>query len=204
MSSGLVALARGSLKGKAAELRRALTSRLTPAQRFVLGELLGRLAELEAAISRVSRQIVREVAESADPFVAEAVRLLQTIPGIGLRVAEVVVSEDGVDMACFLTDAHPASWAGLCPGNNESAGKRRSGQTTKGSLYLRAALRPSAPADTTAAPDQATRSAGAKGDGRGAAVGYIGTLNPIFIAVTPSAPLTRCAHFFKTLTVRSR
>lgn len=109
------------------------------AQRFVLGELLRRLAELEAATSRVSEQIKREVAEGTDPFVAEAVRLLQTIPGVGLRVAEVIVSEIGVDMSCFPTDAHLASWAGLCPGNNESAGKRRPGQTTKGSPYLRAA-----------------------------------------------------------------
>jgi transposase len=136
----LAALARGSLKGKVPELRRALTSRLTPAQRFVPGELLGRLAELEAATSRTGERIKREVAEGADPFVAEAVRLLQTIPGVGLRVAEVVVSEIGVDMGRFPTDAHLASWAGLCPGNNESAGKRRPGQTTKGSPYLRAAL----------------------------------------------------------------
>ncbi|MDQ3255178.1 MAG: IS110 family transposase [Acidobacteriota bacterium] len=136
----LVELARGTLKGKKPELRRALTSRLTPAQRFVLNELLLRLAELEAATARVSEQIVREVAENTDPFVPEAVQLLQTIPGIGLRVAEVIVSEIGVDMTRFPTNAHLASWAGVCPGNNESAGKRRSGQTTKGSPYLRAAL----------------------------------------------------------------
>jgi transposase len=136
----LVELARGTLKGKKPELRRALTSRLTPAQRFVLNELLLRLAELEAATVRVSEQIIKEVAENTDPFVSEAVKLLETIPGIALRVAEVIISEIGVDMARFPTDAHLASWAGVCPGNNESAGKRRSGQTTKGSPYLRAAI----------------------------------------------------------------
>jgi len=136
----LVELARGSLKSKKPELRRALTSRLTPAQRFVLNELLTRLAELEAAITRSSEQIDGEVARSADPFVPQAVKLLETIPGVGRRVAEVIVSEIGVDMARFPTDGHLASWAGLCPGNNESAGKRRSGQTTKGSTYLRAAV----------------------------------------------------------------
>jgi len=139
-SAQLVELARGSLKRKKSELRRALTSRLTAAQRFVLGELLLRLTELEAATVRVSEQIVKQVAENDDPFVAQAVQLLQSVPGIALRVAEVVVSEIGVDMTRFPTDAHLASWAGLCPGNNESAGKRRSGQTTKGSPYLRAAI----------------------------------------------------------------
>jgi transposase len=136
----LVGLARGSLKGKKPELRRALTSRLTPAQRFVLNELLTRLGELEAATVRVSEQIVKEEASSPNPFVPEAVRLLQTIPVIGQRVAEVIISEIGVDMTRFPTDAHLASWAGVCPGNNESAGKRRSTQTTKGSPYLRAAM----------------------------------------------------------------
>jgi transposase len=136
----LVGLARGSLKGKKPELRRALTGRLTPAQRFVLNELLLRLAELEAATTRAGEQIIKEVAESADPFVPEAMKLPQTIPGIGLRVAEVIISEIGVDMTRFPTDAHLSSWAGVCPGNNESAGKRRSGQTTKGNPYLRAAL----------------------------------------------------------------
>ncbi|MGB8510200.1 MAG: IS110 family transposase [Pyrinomonadaceae bacterium] len=136
----LVEMARSSLRTKKPELRRALTSRLTPAQRFVLNELLGRVMENEAATTRVNEQITREVAESADPFVSEAVKLLQTIPGVGLRVAEVIVSEIGVDMTRFPSDAHLASWAGLCPGNNESAGQRRSTQTTKGSPYLRAAL----------------------------------------------------------------
>jgi transposase len=136
----LAEMARSSLRTKKPELRRALTSRLTPAQRFVLNELLERLAENKVATARVNEEITREVAESADPFVPEAVKLLETIPGVGLRVAEVIVSEIGVDMTRFPSDAHLASWVGLCPGNNESAGKRRSTQTTKGSPYLRAAL----------------------------------------------------------------
>jgi transposase len=136
----LAALARGRLKEKGAELRRALTGRLSPAQRFVLRELLDRYEELEAALSRASEQIKQEVAKCHDPFVVEAVELLQTIPGVGLRVAEVIVSEIGVEMRRFATDRHLASWAGMCPGNHESAGKRKSGRTTKGSIYLRNAL----------------------------------------------------------------
>ena len=136
----LAALARGQLKKKEAELRRALTGRLSPAQRFVLRELLDRYEELEAALSRASEQIKQEVGKCHDPFVAEAVELLQTIPGVGERVAQVIVSEIGVQMERFATDGHLASWAGMCPGNHESAGKRQSGRTTKGSIYLRNAL----------------------------------------------------------------
>jgi len=136
----LAALARGQLKKKEAELRRALTGRLSPAQRFVLRELLDRYEELEAALARASEQVKQEVAKCDDPFVREAVELLQTIPGIGQRVAEVIVSEIGVDMRRFPSDGHLASWAGMCPGSNESAGKRKSGRTTKGSVYLRNAL----------------------------------------------------------------
>ncbi len=64
----------------------------------------------------------------------------ETIPGIGQRIAESIISEIGVDMSRFPTDAHLASWAGMCPGNNESAGKRTTGKTRKGNRYLRAAL----------------------------------------------------------------
>lgn len=136
----LAEMARGRLRVKKVELRRALSGRLTAAQRFVLGELLDRYDELEAALLPVTEQIEREVAEGPDPFVREAMQLLQTIPGVGERVAEAIVSEIGVDMTRFPTDAHLASWAGVCPGNNESAGKRKSGKTTKGNIHLRAAL----------------------------------------------------------------
>jgi transposase len=133
-------LARPNLKVKPPELHRSLEGRLTPTQRWVLGELLGRYQELEAALDRVNGQIREEVAASPDPFVAEAVQLLDTIPGVGERVAETIVAEIGVDMSRFPTAGHLASWAGMCPGNNESAGKRKSGKTNQGSPYLRAAL----------------------------------------------------------------
>ena len=133
-------MARGSLKAKEAQLRRALSGRLTRSQRFVLNELLNQLDETEAAIARVSLEICQQMEENNRPFVHEAVQLLQTIPGVGERVAEVIVSEIGVDMSRFPSHRHLSSWAGMCPGNNESAGKRKSGKTTKGSPYLRGAL----------------------------------------------------------------
>jgi len=136
----MAAMARRRMKRKVPELKLALDGRLTPTQRWVLGELLARYEEVEAAITRAEQQIEREVATCQDPFVAEAVRLLQTIPGVGERVAETTVSEIGVDMSRFATDAHLASWSGMCPGHDESAGKKRSGKTTKGNPYLRAAL----------------------------------------------------------------
>jgi transposase len=133
-------LAKRRLKEKKPELKRALTGRLTTMQRWVLRELLDRYEAAEAAIERVEGQIAQEVATCADPFVAEAVTLLDTIPGIGEVVARTVVAEIGVRMEQFPDDKHLASWAGMCPGNHESAGKRKSGRTTKGSIYLREAL----------------------------------------------------------------
>ena len=136
----MAGMAQGVLKKKQPELQRALAGRLTKAQRFVLGELLTRLDELEAAINRVSEQIRQEVEASADPFVTEAVQLLQTIPGVGRRVAETIVSEIGVEMSRFATDKQLASWAGMCPSNNESAGKRKRGRTRYGNRNLKVAL----------------------------------------------------------------
>jgi len=136
----LAEMAQGRLKNKKGELRQALAGRLTTAQRWVLSELLARGEELEGALSRVETRIRAEVQAGADPFVREAVELLDSIPGVGEHVAHTILAEIGVDMARFPSDGHLASWAGMCPGNNESAGKRKSGQTTKGSKYLRAAL----------------------------------------------------------------
>jgi transposase len=90
-------------------------------------------------LSGIERRLDEEVDRLMAPFEEEATCLL-TIPGVGKRVAEVVVAEIGVDMGRFPTAAHLASWAGLCPGNDESAGKRRSGKARKGDAALRTAL----------------------------------------------------------------
>lgn len=136
----LAELAQGKLKSKKAELRRALEGRLTQVQRWVLAEFLARLEELEAALTRVETRIGEEVETCPDPFVPEAVELLDSIPGVGERTAQTIIAEIGVDMSRFPSAKHLASWAGMCPGNNESAGKRKSGQTTKGNQALRTAL----------------------------------------------------------------
>jgi len=133
-------LTRKSLKRKKPELVRALDGRLTDTQRWVLGELLARYDELEAALARVETHIRQAIEESPDPFVADAVSLLDTIPGVEEQVAQTIVAEIGGEMVRFPSAGHLASWAGLCPGNNESAGKRRPGKTTKGSPYLRAVV----------------------------------------------------------------
>lgn len=135
----LSALARGKLKEKSLSLEQALQGRLTVNQRFVLGELLDRWEQLEAAEARVSREIDKYV--QANPKLARARELLDSIPGIGPRVAEVIIAEMGIEMALVFADAaHLASWAGICPGNKATGGKRLSGRTRKGNTYLRAAL----------------------------------------------------------------
>jgi transposase len=136
----LAELAQGKLRSKKAELRRALDGRFTPVQRWVLAEFLTRVEELEAALTRVEARIGEEVTTSPDPFVPEAVALLESIPGVGERTAQTIVAEIGVDMGRFPSAKHLASWAGVCPGNNESAGKRKSGQPTKGNKSVRTVL----------------------------------------------------------------
>lgn len=135
----LALLVRGKLKEKSLSLERALQGRLTVNQRFVLGELLQRWEELEKADARVTREIDKYL--QADPKLARAREVLDSIPGIGPRVAEVIMAEIGVEMtAVFGDEAHLASWAGICPGNKKTGGKRLSGRTRKGNTYLRAAL----------------------------------------------------------------
>ena len=131
----LAELARKRLRGKIPALRRALHGRVTDHHRFLLRALLGQVESLESLIAQFDDQIGRVLA----PFVA-ATRRLRTIPGVGQQTAEVIVAEIGTDMTKFPSAGHLTSWAGLCPGNDQSAGKRRSGKTTKGSQWLRTAL----------------------------------------------------------------
>jgi transposase len=134
----LAGLARGKLKEKSLTLERALEGRLTVNQRYVLGELLQRWEELEKADARVTSEIDKYM--QAHPKLARAREILDGIPGIGLRVAEVIMAEIGIQMAVFADAAHLASWAGICPGNKATGGKRLSGRTRKGNTYLRSAL----------------------------------------------------------------
>ncbi len=123
------------MRPKIAELQLALEGRFNDHHALMLSLHLGHIDQLTATIERLDEEVEREL----DPF-DEQFALLCTIPGIGRRVAEVVIAEIGVDMGRFPTAAHLASWAGLCPGHHESAGKRRSGRARKGDAALRVAL----------------------------------------------------------------
>ena len=131
----LAQLARGRLKAKHEQLVKALQGRFTAHHAFVLVEHLGHLNYLDECIERVTAEIeVRLSAQNTD------VDLLDTIPGINPRTASLLLAEIGSDMTRFPSARHLASWAGVCPGNNESAGKRYSGQTRKANKWLRQAL----------------------------------------------------------------
>ncbi|MFN2514934.1 MAG: IS110 family transposase [Pyrinomonadaceae bacterium] len=131
----LANLAKGLLRKKREQLVAALSGMVKPHHRFLIAEHLSQIEYLEEAIQRIGT----EVEERLRPF-EEDVKLLDSIPGIGRQTAEVLLAEIGWDMSRFPSDKNLASWAGMCPGNNESAGKRRNGKTRKGSRWLRHAL----------------------------------------------------------------
>ena len=133
--TSLAELARGKLRDKLPLLERALTGRVGAHQRFLLAQQLAHLESLDELIERLNA----EVSERLRPFVTALARL-DTIPGVGQRTAETLVAELGTDLHRFPTAAHLASWAGMCPGNYESAGKRGRGTTRKGDPWLRTAL----------------------------------------------------------------
>jgi len=131
----LVRLARGKLRSKTTELTEALKGLVQPHQRFMLREQLLHISDLETVIADVEK----EIGERLDPFETAVARLM-TIPGVGRRVAEVIVVEVGEDASHFPSDRQLASWAGLCPGNRESAGKRLDARSRQGNRHVKQAL----------------------------------------------------------------
>lgn len=131
----LADLAKGRMRAKLPELHKALTARFTGHHAFLLERMLAHVADLEADIGAVSERIGEHIV----PF-EDKVELLDTIPGVGRLSAEIILAEIGPDMTQFPSAGHLASWAGICPGQNESAGKRKSGKTRKGSEALRSTL----------------------------------------------------------------
>ncbi len=131
----LADLAQGTLRHKIPTLERALAGRFGPHQRLLLAEQLAHIDYLEATIARLNT----EVQARLGPFEGLLERL-DTIPGVGRLTAEALVAELGTDMGRFPSAKHLASWAGMCPGNDASAGKRRSGKTRKGNPWVRALL----------------------------------------------------------------
>ena len=127
--------ARGTLRLKKDELTRAFQGHIGEHHRFVVGELLAELAFLEGRIARLETEIERRLQAHAN-----VLERLCTIPGVERITAWTLIAELGLDMSAFADAAHLASWAGLCPGNCESAGKRKTGRTRKGNVYLRRGL----------------------------------------------------------------
>jgi len=139
----LADLAKGKLRAKIPALQEALEGRFDPLHALIVSSILAHLDFLDEAIDRLSDAIEEQLV----PF-ARAVELLCTIPGVQRRTAQVIIAEIGADMAVFPTPKQLASWAGQCPGNDQSAGQRRSGRTRNGSRWLGIALTEAALAAT--------------------------------------------------------
>jgi len=131
----LAELARGRLRQKLADLELALEGQMGAHQRFLLRQQLDHLVSLEGLIAALSAEIAQRLAPH------EAVlQLLETIPGVGRRIAEQLVAEIGLDMSRYPTDGHLVSWAAMCPGQHESGGKKKRAPVRKGNRWLRSTL----------------------------------------------------------------
>jgi transposase len=131
----LAELALGRLREKIPRLREALRGKVTEHHRFLLRLLLQQVSFLEGQVGQLEGRIT----EALGPYEGQLQQLME-VPGISRTVAEVVLAEAGPDLAAFPSEGHLASWLGLCPGNEQSAGKRRSGKTGKGNRWLKSAL----------------------------------------------------------------
>ena len=131
----MAALAKGALRRKHGELVLALEGRVQEHHRFLLTMQLRRLEGAERDIALLDQRI----AEKLEPYAVQHLLLMQ-IPGVDWLVAAVLIAEIGIDMSVFLSCHHLAAWAGVCPGNHESAGKQRSGRARKGNVHLRTIL----------------------------------------------------------------
>jgi transposase len=128
-------LAKGRLRNKIEDLEKSLEGYITDHHRLILKLTLQMIASYDEAIE----QLNKEIGKRMEPFHKES-EGVQTIPGVKKKFAERIIAEIGVDMSRFPSDAHISSWAGASPGNNESAGKRRSGKATQGNKWLKSAL----------------------------------------------------------------
>lgn len=133
--AALAELAKGRLRAKIPALRDALDGRFDDHHATIVAQLLAHVDALDAGIATLDARIAEHTAPWAD-----LVELVCTIPGVSTRTAQVLIAECGADMSVFPTAGHLASWAGICPGNRESAGKRASGHTRPGPRWLRVAL----------------------------------------------------------------
>jgi transposase len=131
----LAEMAKGRMRKKIPELREALNGRFREHHALLVELALTHVEQIEGAIARLDAEVDKVIA----PF-AVARDLLDTITGVGKRAAECIIAEIGVEMGRFPTAGHLASWAGSCPGNNITGGKRRSGKTTKGDVWLQEIL----------------------------------------------------------------
>jgi transposase len=125
----------GRLRSKTEPLREAMEGRVTEHHRFLLQLLTDQLAQLEAMVKRVEERIDRAMASFA-----RQIELLDTVPGVDRHVAQTLLAEVGTQMSQFPSADDLASWAGICPGSHESAGKRKAGTTNKANRWLRRAL----------------------------------------------------------------
>jgi len=132
----LAELAQRRMRGKIPQLRLALEGKVTEHHRFLLREHLEQYDYLERKITALEQRIE----QATSPFFKHAAALVDTVPGVAPAAAQAILAETGVDMAQFPSHKHLCSWAGRCPGNHESAGKRHSGKTVKANKWLDAIL----------------------------------------------------------------